>query len=756
MQSLSVSSIFQRYRFTAKLLGIVAASAILLPACSDGGGSAPAPNDTQAATSLSFTSAPPEVVAGQTATYRVEHMQVQTNLKLVGATITYAIPFSDQVYATINPSTGVLTANPVQSAAQRTVTVTASALLSTAMQTTLLPPPATSTPVTIRSRITGITLTSGVTATPSALTIRVGDPLAQLVASAAIAAGSPTTPAVQYTFTSSNPAQVAVDLQGRATAVSATPASAPVTITASAEGATSGPVSITVLPALVPVVVVTVPASTTLPLRTGDQVTLLANVANPGTGTGTVTWTSSTPALVSVIPTTGRITAVAPTPAGAPVRITATFTNGPIVATGFIDISVVALSATTISIVRVVGGVPQTLPSTSETLVQGTTATLASVIRDQNNTILVNEPTVWTSSNTAIATVSLTGVVTAVAVGQASIVARPTANVNIQAATAVIVTAPPPTLDVPDNVSVQAGTQTVITATITNPAVGMLLTWVVRPTGGAATLASTSGQTATIQGTAAGATYAVATLTFGSLVLLDSTLVTVTAAPVTGSTIGRIVIEPTNGEITAPATLQYRVRFFNTAGVATTVEAGGSLQFVSCSTGLTVTGTCPLTAQTFATINASTGLATGVAGGTTTVTARYLLYGTLVTSEQTPLIVYPSGTAGHLGSVEISTAANARTVSVSGSPLLFQVIVRDPSGNQITTGTGPTVVPSPDVANANPNLRITRVAGTGFFYQITGLSPTAAGTVANPLANSVVISADVVGARAEIRVVVTP
>jgi hypothetical protein len=197
--------------------------------------------------------------------------------------------------------------------------------------------------------------------------------------------------------------------------------------------------------------------------------------------------------------------------------------------------------------------------------------------------------------------------------------------------------------------------------------------------------------------------------------------------------VAAIVLEPTNAEITAPASLQYRVRFLDAAGAATTVETGGALQFTSSNT-------------TAATIDAASGLARGAGAGTTTITARYLLNGTQVATVQTPLVVYAAGSAGHFGSVEISTASNAREVRV-GQDLIFQVIVRDVNGNQVTSGvTGLTVVPLlPNATSPFVDIEVVTDFGAGYFYRIRGKAP-----------GVVRVIADAPGVHAEIPIVVRP
>jgi len=87
-----------------------------------------------------------------------------------------------------------------------------------------------------------------------------------------------------------------------------------------------------------------------------------------------------------------------------------------------------ARRATTITIVQLVNGVPQA--PTTDPLPAGASRSFAAVVQDQNAQVLVNEPVRWTSSNTAVADVNASGVVTGLAAGSATITATPVNNPN--------------------------------------------------------------------------------------------------------------------------------------------------------------------------------------------------------------------------------------------------------------------------------------------------------------------------------------
>lgn len=228
---------------------------------------------------------------------------------------------------------------------------------------------------------------------------------------------------------------------------------------------------------------------------------------------------------------------------------------------------------------------------------------------------------------------------------------------------------------------------------------------------------------------------------------VDTRFDVIVNAPPVSSNVARIELEPRNAEITAPATQQYRVLFFDGSGARISVESGGTLRFTS-------------SVPTVASIDSTTGLATGVTAGTTTITARYLRNGVLVRQDASPLTVYAAGSAGHYGSAVISTNNNNQRTLRPGESLLFQLIVRDVAGTQITSG----VTPAPTVASSSSSVAIVRCTSAeldlaspcyavrntpGYFYRMTAGSSATVGS-------SVKIRYDIVGAGGEITMVITP
>jgi hypothetical protein len=226
--------------------------------------------------------------------------------------------------------------------------------------------------------------------------------------------------------------------------------------------------------------------------------------------------------------------------------------------------------------------------------------------------------------------------------------------------------------------------------------------------------------------------------TSGAFTVVVSPAVMPPPPPPPTSAVTRIVIEPTNAEITAPATQQYTARLYNASGAVMSAETGGTIEY-SASNGTP--------SNNVATINPTTGLATGVSAGTITITARYVRNGVQVVQDATPLLVYAAGTSGHYGSATMSTNGNVRTVA-RGDSVLFQIIVRNTAGAAVTSG----VNPEPTVSSSNPgaiSVRSTTGPVAGYFFWMKA----APGATLN---TEVRIRYDVNGAGGELLIRVAP
>ena len=233
-----------------------------------------------------------------------------------------------------------------------------------------------------------------------------------------------------------------------------------------------------------------------------------------------------------------------------------------------------------------------------------------------------------------------------------------------------------------------------------------------------------------VTGVASGTTQVTVKSTANSAVAA-SVSITVPTVPV--GTVTRIELEPQNAELTAPATQQYQTALFNAAGSRVTPDAGTSLFYSSSNTAV-------------ATVNPTTGVVTGVGAGISTITVR-LMRGTVILLENSsPLTVYAAGSMGHYGSATISTGGDARVLR-AGASLLFQIIVRDVSGNVITTG----VNPAPVVTSSNAGVISIAPDGSpgGYFFTMNASAGAVAGT-------TVRIRYDVMGAGGEIIMTIVP
>jgi uncharacterized protein YjdB len=200
---------------------------------------------------------------------------------------------------------------------------------------------------------------------------------------------------------SSNNAAATVDANGLVSGVSAGAA----TITATSEGkAATSLITVT----LVPVAVVTV-SPTSASLSTGGTQQFAATTTdannNPLAGRA-VTWSSSNTAIATIDANTGLLTAVAP---GGPVTITATSEGK--TGTALVTVTQVPVATVTVS------------PS-PVTITVGAVIPLTTTLRDANNNVLTGRAVAWSSDAPGVASVnSATGVVTAAAVGSATVTA---------------------------------------------------------------------------------------------------------------------------------------------------------------------------------------------------------------------------------------------------------------------------------------------------------------------------------------------
>ena len=290
----------------------------------------------------------------------------------------------------------------------------------------------------------------------------------------------------------------------------------------------------------------------------------------------TVTWQSSNP-LVASVDGNGMIAAVAP---GTDV-ITATSEG------------VAAQGTLTVMPVPAIPVASVTVTPASPTLQVGATVQLTAVTRDANGNVLTGRAIGWTSTNTGIASVNSSGLVSAVTAGTTSVIASSegrtaTTTVTVTAVPVASVTVSPPTSNLQPAGTVQLSAVT--RDANNNILTGRVVTWA-------------SGSTA------------IATVTAGGLVTAvgsGTTNITATSEGRTGSASVSVAVVPVasvavtipGGTVAAGASVQ---------AVATLRDANNNIL-----TGRTVTWASGNTA--FATVSGS-GVVTGVAAGTTSITA---------------------------------------------------------------------------------------------------------------------------------------
>ncbi len=405
------------------------------------------------------------------------------------------------------------------------------------------------------------------------------------------------------------------------------------TITATSEGK-SGTSS--VLVAKVPVGSVTI-APATKSLFVTQTVALAPTVKDSLGNVVTdrvVTWSSNNTAAATVS-SAGLVTAVAPGTA------TITATSETKSGTSVITVSLVPVSTVIVQ-------------PTQDTLFVNGTAQLSAVTEDSIGGVLTGRAITWASTNTSAATVSASGLVTAVAPGSASITATSEGKSGASAITVLQIPVATVTIT-PTTATILSGASTTFTA-VTKDAQGNVLT------GRTITWSSTNTAAATVNGS--GVATGVANLSASGTTTITATSeghqsngATLTVNPVP---VASVTVTPTTATILSGATTTF---------TAVTKDAQGNVL-----TGRTITWNSSNTAA--ATINGA-GLATGVANlaasGTTTITA---------TSEGQQ----SNGATLTVNPVPVATVTISppSATIVSGTTTTFTAVTKDAQGNVLT------------------------------------------------------------------------
>jgi uncharacterized protein YjdB len=304
----------------------------------------------------------------------------------------------------------------------------------------------------------------------------------------------------------------------------------------------------------------------------------------------------------------------------------------------------------------------------SSTIGTGGTVPLTATTRDVDGNTLTGRVISWSSSNTSVATVSATGVVTGVAAGAAVVSAT---SEGVSGSATLTVTAPPPapvtTVTItPPSVSIAVGATAPLSVTTKdgqgNTLVGRVVVW------------SSSDQTvATVSasGVVTGVSIGAAVIKATSEGVSSSITATVTPKPVV-----TVVITPPGGAVCVGAFLQLAASPRDIDGNPLT---GRVVVWTTSSSAL-------------ATVSPA-GLVLGVALGSVTITATVEGVSTSVTLSlcapvvATVSVSSPSGTLGLLAGV-LQLAAVARDANgniILGRPVTWSVT---PAGRALISGLG--------------------------------------------------------------------
>ena len=297
-------------------------------------------------------------------------------------------------------------------------------------------PPVVVNPPTVR----------GVTVTPSVATIRIGE-TQSLSAVVEVINGAGT----GVTWSSETPSVATVNSTGLVTAIGI--GSATIRATAAADTRVSATATITVQAARG----VTV-TPTTVTFGTGQTQSLQVSVQIEAGLPTTVTWRTSA-ATIATVSAAGVVSGV---------------TQGAATITA-VSVGDTTLRANvTVNVVPVVRAVAVS-PTTASLFITTTQQLTATVTADAG----VVQTVIWRSSNPAAATVSSTGLVTAVALGSTTITVLSTADTARRATSAITVPTRPVAVSISRrNIGLNAGTSTTLSATVSaDPGVQTGVTW---------------------------------------------------------------------------------------------------------------------------------------------------------------------------------------------------------------------------------------------------------------------------------------
>jgi len=323
---------------------------------------------------------------------------------------------------------------------------------------------------------------TSVTVTPASASIIVGG-TGQLSAVAKDSAGNTLNGRV-VTWSSSTAAVATVSGNGLVTGV--TPGS--VTVTATSEGK-SGTAAVTI--SVVPVASVTVsPAAANFAVSSTQQLSAVTKDSAGNTLTGRiVTWASSN-AAVATVNGSGLVTGV--TAGSATITATSEGKSG----SASVTVLIVPVATVTVS-------------PASANIAVGATRQLSAVTKDSAGSTLTGRVITWATSNTAVATVNGSGLVTGVAAGSATITATSEGKSGSSAVTVLIVPVASVTVS-PASASIAIGGSKQLSAVTKDSAggtlIGRVVTW-----GSSNSAVATANATGLVSGVTAGAVTITAT-----------------------------------------------------------------------------------------------------------------------------------------------------------------------------------------------------------------------------------------------------
>jgi uncharacterized protein YjdB len=453
------------------------------------------------------------------------------------------------------------------------------------------------------------------------------------------------------TWRSNKPAVVSVSADGQVTALTVGSA----TVTATTANGVKGTCVVTVIPVAVTSVTL---SETSLNLPIGEAATLTATVAPDNATDKTLTWSSSNED-VATVSQTGEVTSVA---VGA-ATITAAANNG-----------VEGVCAVTVSTIEVTA---LTLSETSLSLIIGGTETLVATVSPDNAT---DKSITWSSNATDVATVDNDGVVTAVAIGAATITVSATNGVT--ATCAVTVGAVPVT-----NVSLDATTanlkpgetKTLVATVAPDNATDKSITWSSNATG-----VATVSQTGVVTAVAVGA--ATITVTSNSDNTKTATcVVTVSPVAVTGVSLNKTSLaleishtetlvatvapeDATNKNVTWSSNAT-NIATVDNNGVVTAVAVGAATITVTTADG-SKTATCAVTVAS--SIVNVTGVSLNKTTTSITIGETETLTATVAPTNATDKSVTWSSNATNIATVDnngvvTAVAVGAATITVTSN-----------------------------------------------------------------------------------------